>query len=323
MDISSVSIVIPAYNCSKTITKVIESALNQTFGHCEVIVVDDGSTDNTAQVIKNFPQVKYIYQENGGPAKARNRGLKESNNEIVFFTDSDCVAHSDWIELAIKHFYDEQVAVVCGSYGIANKESLLARCIHDEILYRHHNLVSDYPKVFGSYNFGIRKKVFLQVGGFNEGYRNASGEDNDLSYKIINAGYKIFFEKDALVDHCHPTALKKYLKEQYRHGFWRVKMYRDHPTMAKGDDYTFWKDIIEVPLVFGFLLLLLASFFSDVFVLYFALLAVFILAFIECIYGVIMAYSLKERIYLSCVMFLRAFARSFGFASGFLYFINK
>ena len=100
-----------------------------------------------------------------------------------------------------------------------------------------------YPKSFGSYNFCIKKNIFDEVNGFDENYKNASGEDNDLSYKIGNAGYKIYFNKEMLVKHHHPEKVWKYLKEQYQHGFWRAKMYKDHPCMIMGDDYTYWKDI--------------------------------------------------------------------------------
>ena len=95
----------------------------------------------------------------------------------------------------------------------------MARCIYTEILWRHTRLMPDFPNSFGSYNFCVSKKVFDAVGGFNAAYRNASGEDNDLSYKITKAGWRIYFKRKALVDHYHPTRVVKYLREQFRHGF--------------------------------------------------------------------------------------------------------
>lgn len=317
----SVSVVVPAYNCEKTILKTLQALLNQTFKNVDIIVVDDGSTDNTAEIVKNVDRVRYFYQKNAGPATARNFGAAQSRSDLIFFTDSDCIAAHNWIETAISGFKDEKVGVVSGSYGISNPESRLARCIHQEILYRHHYLMPKYPKSFGSYNFGIRSKLFQAIGGFNQSYRSASGEDNDLSYKVLKANYKIFFEKNALVAHFHPVFVQKYLKEQFRHGFWRVKMYKDHLQMAQGDDYTFWKDILEVPMVAS---VFLAGIFG-LFVKSISLMCIpsTLLYGLQLIFGLRMIKGLSEGFYFSVVTFLRAFARTLGFSSGFFYFLLK
>lgn len=321
MQIKSVSVVIPAYNSEKTISQAIKAVLGQDFdGTIELIVVDDGSSDKTAEIVQSFPNVQSINQENQGPASARNLGAQKANGEIVFFTDSDCVPHVSWISTMLAHFSDPSIAAVRGSYGIANPESLLARCVHEEILYRH-RFLPRYPKVFGSYNVGIRKRVIDEIGGFNTGYRHASGEDNDLSYRILSAGYKILFEPKALVDHYHPTSLKKYLKEQYRHGFWRVKMYFAHPHMARGDDYTFWKDIVEPPAV----ILFLATFSWSILAGSSGILdwtkgiGIF-LVILELVFGVIIMKKLPEGLFFCIVMFLRSLVRTFGFMAGILHF---
>ncbi|MDP8213494.1 MAG: glycosyltransferase [Candidatus Zapsychrus exili] len=314
-----VSVVIPAYNCEKNISKTLNAVLNQSYGDVELIVVDDESTDNTRNLVSNFKDVKYFYQKNQGPAQARNFGAKNATGEIVFFTDSDCVPQKDWIKNAIVHFDDKAVAVVSGSYGIANNNNLLARCIYKEILFRHQFLMPQRSKVFGSYNFGIRRNIFEEVGGFNTSYPSASGEDNDLSYKLVELGYKIYFEPSSLVDHLHPSDFWKYLKEQFRHGFWRVKMYIEHPKMAKGDDYTFWKDIFEVPVT----ILILISLFLSIFLGFSAKIYLFmaiILLCIEIFYGILMAKSPIDSFFLSVVMFFRAFSRMLGFLTGFVNF---
>jgi len=323
MNFPLVSIVIPAFNAQKNIKSVIEGALSQTYSPIELIIVDDGSNDETARIAKGFERVKYIFQENSGPAAARNRGVEESTADFVFFTDSDCIPRKDWIRTAFHHFKNERVAVVSGSYGIANSHSLLARCIQKEILYRHRHLMPQNPKSFGSYNFGIRKKIFEALGGFNTSYLNASGEDNDLSYRIVNSGSLIQFEINARVNHHHPEKLMKYLKEQYRHGYWRVKLYGDHPEMAQGDDYTFWKDICEIPIA-GLIVLLFVScfFYSNSCIFLSGCAAILIL--LELFYGLWITKSVFDGIYFSWAMFLRSFFRFFGFTSGILHkFIKK
>jgi hypothetical protein len=84
-------------------------------------------------------------------------------------------------------------------------------------------------------------------------YRRASGEDNDLSYRIIKKGWRIAFRPQAKVAHYHPERLWQYLMQQYRHGFWRAKLYKAHPDMTGGDDYTRLRDRIEPILVLGIL----------------------------------------------------------------------
>ncbi len=240
-----VSVIIPVYNRAHIIGAVIEALLEQEHKPLEIIIVDDGSTDNTREVVKSYP-VKYIYQENRGPASARNRGFRESKGDIVAFIDSDCIAKKDWLKNLIKGFDSSEVGAVAGSYDIANSQSLLSRLIHEEIKWRHSGF-KRFIRAFGSYNVAIRREVFEKAGGFDESYRTASGEDNDLSYRILKAGYKIRFVPDALVAHYHTENLFKYLKEQYRHAFWRMKLYKDHPDMIRGDDYTGLKDAIEIP----------------------------------------------------------------------------
>ena len=314
-----VSVIIPAYNASATIGRALEALFKQNCSQSfEVIVVDDGSVDNTEDIVKSFAAVRYVRQDNAGPASARNHGVQLARGEYLVFTDSDCVAHQDWILRLMKSFEGQQVGVVAGSYGIANPQSRLARCVYKEILWRHNRLMPDFPNSFGSYNFCVRKNVFEAVGGFNTGYRNASGEDNDLSYKIIGSGWRIFFEPKALVDHYHPTSVRKYLKEQFRHGFWRVKMYRDHPHMMQGDGYTFWKDIIEMPLAGCVLLGLALSVFHCLGLGHVVWFVCFGFLIFEIVCALFMTNCFFDGIFFGFILFFRALARVLGFSTGIL-----
>ncbi len=323
MNTAVVSVIIPAYNAALTIGKALEALSKQDYlKPIEVIVVDDGSTDATAQVVQGFANVKYLRQDNAGPAVARNYGARVAVGDILAFTDADCIPHQDWISLLINAFNQHKTAVVAGSYGIANPQSFLARTVHAEIIFRHTVLMGDFPKSFGSYNFSVSKKVFWRVGGFDESYRNASGEDNDLSYKILKAGHCIYFERNALVDHHHPTSVMKYLKEQFRHGYWRVKMYAAHPQMAGGDGYTYWKDIIEIPWAgVCFLFLLVSAFNSAVFNAAVLLLCIFLVFEIASAYFIFREFV--GSIFAGIIIFFRAFARGLGLSTGIFIFLNE
>ncbi|MCA9395506.1 MAG: glycosyltransferase [Candidatus Omnitrophica bacterium] len=312
----SVAVVIPAFNAEQTLPFCLQAVTSQNIPPQEIIVVDDGSSDRTSAVAGSFPEVRCVRQDNAGPAAARNRGQRETGADIVLFTDSDCVPAPDWVAAAAAGFVREDIGAVAGSYDIINPGSRLARCIHAEILYRHLRLLPEYPRAFGSFNVAIRRDVYVGVGGFDESYPAASGEDNDLSYRIRRAGYKIRFDPRSRVGHHHPERVVRYLREQFRHGFWRVKMYRAHPHMAGGDDYTFWKDIAEVGLagLTGLALLILP----------FGLPAVCVvvlggaLMLLQAGFCFRICPNMFDGIFYSLVLFLRAFARAIGFSSGML-----
>src|SRR5437867_5651771 len=88
-EVGLVSIIIPCYNQAQFLREAIQSALAQTYPHREIFIVDDGSTDNTAEVTAGYRDVRYIRQENSGVSTARNTGLKQSRGEYLVFLDSD------------------------------------------------------------------------------------------------------------------------------------------------------------------------------------------------------------------------------------------
>jgi hypothetical protein len=117
--------------------------------------------------------------------------------------------------------------------------------------------------------------------------------------------------------------VSKYLKEQFRHGFWRVKMYLDHPIMAKGDDYTFWKDILEVPLVLFILGLWVLVIVLDLRILMFVTAVSFLLFFLEVAFSLLMVQGVRKVFFFAGVMFARSFSRTFGFLGGALMSVGK
>ena len=210
-------------------------------------MVDDGSEDKTREIVSNLP-VKYIYQDNAGPAKARNRGWKNSGGEIVFFLDSDCVPEESWIPRTLLHYNNPDVASVGTCYGIANTESLLARCIHAEFLVRYSKMPLEV-KFTGSGTSSFRRTALEEVGGYDEEFATSSGEDNDLCFRLIRRGYKIIHDRKIVVGHFFPEKLLYYLQTQYWHGYWRVKLYKTHPGMMRGENYATALDFVQPPLM--------------------------------------------------------------------------
>ena len=242
----NISIIIPAYDAEATLAECLEACLAQTHADCEVIVVDDESSDATAEIAQGFEGVSYVHQENAGPAAARNHGVRMAKGDVVVLTDSDCIPEPNWIEELITGFDAEEVVAVGGTYGIANPESPLARIIHAEIQLRHEQF-TETVDFLGSFNVAYRREVFLAIGGFDENFRAASGEDNDLAYRLQDSGGIMRFVPTAIVNHYHPTELYPYLKTQMNHGFWRMKLYAKHPKRSGGDQYAGKLDFLSIP----------------------------------------------------------------------------
>jgi glycosyltransferase involved in cell wall biosynthesis len=247
------SVVIPMYNSAATIAMTLEAALAvERGGHdLEVVVVDDGSTDESRRIAEGY-HVTLVTQANSGPAAARNAGWRRSTGEVILFTDADCRPETDWLDRMTAPLAKAGVGAVAGSYSIANPQRAMARLIQAEIRHRH-RVMGEYVKAGGSYNLAVRREVLEEVGGFDESYPTASGEDNDLSYRIQKAGYRIAFNPDSKVAHVHPERFWKYMRIQFVHGYWRGLLYRRHPEFITGDDYTRPRDILGSFLVTAFL----------------------------------------------------------------------
>lgn len=310
-----VSIVIPAYNASATIAKTLAAALSQQgFAQpVEVIVVDDGSTDATAQVVRQFP-VRYLHQPNAGPASARNRGFRHARGRYVLFTDSDCVPDSRWAMQLVEALQQPTVGAVGGGYTLANR-GWIAEGIHWEIVARHSRF-GPFVRALGSYNLGVRREVLEQVGGFDQTYPKASGEDNDLSYRILAGGYRLRWIPAATVGHHHTEKLGKYLREQQRHGYFRAKLYRRHAGRMSGDDYTTPKDVLEPALVCAVAAWLPFCWLPRAWMLGAGLLAILAALQVPLTVRMVLCSGKLTVAAHAGVMFLRAFWRTWGFLQG-------
>lgn len=236
-----VSVIVPVYNGEKDIANCLKALINQNYPkeNYEIIVVNDGSTDNTSKVVKKFKKVKLIQQEHKGPASARNLGAKYAKGEILLFTDSDCIPDKNWIKNMVEPFKDKAIVGVSGTYKTLNKENLIARFVGYEIEERHEKLEKEREIDFiGTYSAGYRRDVFLKFGGFDETFPIASGEDPELSFRISKAGFKMIFQPKAFVYHKHPDTLPKFLKQKFWRGYWRIYLYKKHSNKIFRHSYT-------------------------------------------------------------------------------------
>jgi len=308
-----VSIVIPAFNAASTIGQAIEACKNQDYlkDRLEIIVVDDGSRDNTKDVVESFG-VRYIYQENKGPASARNNGWKNSKGEAIFFTDADCIPEKDCLAVMVKSLCDRNVDAVAGTYGIKNIEDIMARCIHAEIMFRHLRM-PDYINSFGTYNVLIKKSILEEFSGFNEDYLASSAEDSELSYRMVKKGYRIYFERRSIASHFHEKKMRRYLKKQFIRSFWAIKLWRHHPGFALNDYYLYWKDLAEIP-VAVMIILTLPLLFLDFVRMFFIVssIAYIVLQIIIPLKAYSKKFYRRDFFFMFFMMLARGFTRVFG-----------
>lgn len=248
----SISLVIPGYNCERTIRACLAAVapLLEQGQLAEIIFVDDGSTDKTAEIVSEFP-ARIVKGNNGGAGAARNLGWRAAQHELVWFIDSDCVAQPDALARLIPHLDDSQVAGAGGSYDNMCPDSLVASLIHEEIVARHAGMPAQV-NFLGTFNVLYRRELLAEVGGFDECRYNGPGvagaEDAELAFRLVRAGYHLTFEPRSRVGHFHLRHYGRYLRVQQRHGFYRVRLYLDYPQRMPGDSYSGPIDHLQPPL---------------------------------------------------------------------------
>jgi glycosyltransferase involved in cell wall biosynthesis len=236
---TTASIIIPTFNGASRIGHCLDSLVKQTAGRdVEILVVDDGSTDNTAHVINGYSSVRLITQANGGPASARNHGASEARGAILLFTDDDCVPMPDWLEAMLGPFEDPEVVGAKGIYR-THQKSLTARFVQIEYEDKY-RLMAGLPSIdfIDTYSAGFRRDRFLEMAGYDTSFPVACAEDIELSYRMSARGWKMKFVPGAIVYHTHPDTFSRYLKKKYKFAFWRVLAVRKNPSKGVKDSHT-------------------------------------------------------------------------------------
>jgi len=216
-----VSIIVPAYNEGKVIRHCVDSILGSAYENRELILVDDGSTDDTLTQMREYetqPGVTVLGRRNGGKAAALNAGLARASGEIVLFVDADGIFAPDTIDAMLSAFESERVGAVCGSDSPANLDRLLPRLaslqthVGTGFARRALSLINCLPIVSG--NLGaFRRSVLEKTGPFLEGF---IGEDLELTWRVHKAGYRVAFQPRATVRAETPSTISGLWKQRVR-----------------------------------------------------------------------------------------------------------
>ncbi len=247
-----ISVIIPARDAENKIGGCLDALLHQEGFQIgqdyEIIVVDDGSIDGTAEIAARYP-IKVIQQSNQGPAAARNHGMQSASGTILAFTDADCIPASDWLRNLTRPFDNPDIVGVKGAY-LTHQRGLVPRFVQLEYEYKDARMLRlqsiDFIDTFSA---AYRKDVFEQNKGFNETFRNPAVEDIEFSFRLACKGYHLVFEPKATVFHQHDNDLKEYVERKYLIGFWGAHMLRWTAEKFLTDTHTAPTQRVEIALV--------------------------------------------------------------------------
>jgi glycosyltransferase involved in cell wall biosynthesis len=220
----AISIYIPCYNVALYIAPVIEGVLCQAVPPDEILIIDDGSTDNTCEIAAHYPVRVVRHDQNRGLAAARNTGLHTARNEYVAFLDADCVPSPSWLEILAKALTDPHVAMAGGRLIEKNSTPYADRWRTAHMPQEWGDAPLINPKfMFGNNGLG-RKSLLTAVGGYDERMRT-NGEDVDMSQRLRERGYTFVYDPAATVEHLRHDSISSVLNAYWR--WWRfgVKAY--------------------------------------------------------------------------------------------------
>lgn len=255
-----VSVIIPVFNGEGTVKLCLESVFQSEYRNFEVIVVDDGSTDHSASVARQFPCQVLGMEKNLGAAAARNRGANVSLGEILFFLDSDIIIEKNTIAQIVETFHGRpDISALFCSYQKntipSNFFSLYKNLVHH---YTHQTSRADAATFCGGFG-AIRREVFLQFHGFDESHRSL--EDIELGYRLHQSGHKIYLNKKIQVTHCKYYSLLGLLKSDLLHRAIPWTKIMLEKKIFRSDLNTKINNVLSIPIAFLLLLTLPSLYF--------------------------------------------------------------
>jgi GT2 family glycosyltransferase len=224
-----VSVVVASYNGGRTLRACLESLGRLNYPDYEVILVDDGSTDDTAAIAGSFAGVRYLAQANRGLSAARNTGIAAAKGEIVAFTDSDCRADEDWLFHLVSDLQREDFAGIGGHNFLPPEDSCVAAAVLVSPGGPAHVMLNDRDaEHVPGCNMAFYKWALTEVDGFDAQFRKA-GDDVDVCWRLLEAGRRIGFSPAGFVWHYRRSTVKAYLKQQAGYGQAEALLSRKHP----------------------------------------------------------------------------------------------
>lgn len=227
-NLPGVSVVVPVYNGEKWVAETVRSLLAVTYprNRVELIVVDNASTDGTARILGQFvDQIRVLTEPKQGRSYARNRGIAAASYDVVAFTDADCIADPEWLRHLVAPLADPRAGISGGK--IVTMRPCTPIQEFGESLWEQDQAINVFKPPYAiTANWASPKKVLLEARGFDGAFER--GEDVDLAYRILQAGYTIMYSDSAVIRHRNPPNIEGLFKLGFLHGFYSVKVLKQH-----------------------------------------------------------------------------------------------
>jgi glycosyltransferase involved in cell wall biosynthesis len=196
-----VSLIVPAYNEEKYIGKLLRSIRCQTRLPDEIIICDNGSSDNTVKIIKQFQPkmpIKVVSETKKGIIPAVEKAWRSSTGDIILKTDADCLLPQDWVKNYLNHYRQDPNLVACGGGFSAADGNLVLRFLTPLGCYFNHlflHLSKGHTVLFGG-NFSVKRKTMVEINGYQNNTGQYLQDDVLISQKLYqsNSNYKYFFD---------------------------------------------------------------------------------------------------------------------------------
>lgn len=230
LSIMSISVAVPCYNGAAYVGAVIESLLDQTHPAGEILVIDDGSTDDSVAIVRRYPVRLIQHAGNKGLAHARNTALAEATGDILIFVDVDALASPQLIATLLSGYDRPEVAGVGGQGIEANIQTLADRWRQAHAVQGHGARARDVEHLFGLC-MSYRVAALRQVGGFDPAFRT-NAEDVDVGLRLNAAGYCLRYLPQAQVYHQRQDSEESLLRAMsawYAAGYRAKRLNRARP----------------------------------------------------------------------------------------------
>ncbi|GAA4259262.1 bifunctional polysaccharide deacetylase/glycosyltransferase family 2 protein [Dactylosporangium darangshiense] len=220
--LGSVSVIVPAYNEAANIAQTIRSLAASDYPHVEIVVVDDGSTDTTADIVQrlrlHMPALLLVRQANAGKPAALNAGIAASHGELLVLVDGDTVFEPDALGRLVQPFADPEVGAVSGNTKVANRDGLLGRWQHLEYVVgfnldrRMFDLGECMPTIPGAIG-AFRRSALRDAGGVPA---DTLAEDTDLTMAVLRCGWRAVYADGAVAWTEAPGTVRQWWRQRYR-----------------------------------------------------------------------------------------------------------
>lgn len=233
------SFIIPVYNRPTEVLELLSSLSKQSIKDFEVILVEDGSTDRSDQIVSYFESrisIRYFFQENQGQGFARNFGMNKAKGDFFIILDSDVILPEDYLRVLKNAIQERNLDAFGGPDAAAHDFSDLQKAMDFAMTSFWttggiRGKLKDLSKYQArGFNMGVSRKVFESIGGFRDPNR---GEDIEWSIRIKKAGFKLELVEEAFVYHKRKNTLKSFAKQAFSFGRNRVNVSRFHPDAIK------------------------------------------------------------------------------------------